>query len=115
MKFRELLRADIPKTLTARAVVLIFLVIAFVSIYVVVKITTAPKSPGETPGEVVMARGAVFFTLGPFAAVAAFVSATVANWQKRHLSRPWFLAGVSPVVALVPAAIYCLFNLGRLP
>ena len=112
MTLQELLNTEIPKPWTARAVVLILVILAFFCIYGVAAMTTSPQGSGETSGEAVMARGAFLFTFAPFAAVAALLAAAVTRWQRRHLSRLWILIGLSPSFSLLPVAVYVFFNFG---
>jgi len=112
MSTQQLHRTEIPKSLVARSAVLISVLLAYLCIYGVAAMTTSPQGSGETPGEAVMARGAFFFTFAPFAAFAALLAATLTIWQKRHLSRLWIFAGLSPAFSLLPLVLYVFFNFG---
>lgn len=114
MTLRELLKIEIPKPLVARMLVFILLTVAYLLTYWVVATTLSPKASGETPGEAAISRGGFFFMFSPVAAIAAFVSGTFAVWQKSNLSRFWIWAGVSPLVALVPAAAIVLLRFGNI-
>ena len=114
MSPREFLRTEIPKPLLARAMILIFVVLAYSCIYGVAVMTTSPRGSGETPGEAIMVRGAFFLTFGLAAAIVAFLTTILTIWQRRYLSKFWIFVGVSPTFSLIPAAAYIIFNLGDL-
>ena len=105
-------RADDSNPRLAKVGVVVWLVLSYSCLAAVVVLATA-SAEGVTLIEGITVDPLAFVAMfGPVAVAAALFSAMLTATQRHALSRSWYLAGLSPLLSVLPIAAFLLFKLG---
>lgn len=105
-------RADDSNPSLAKVGVVVWLLLSYACMAGVVVLATGPAE-GVTLVEGITVDPLAFVAMfGPVAVAAALFSALLTATQRHALSKAWYLAGISPLISVLPVAAYLLFKLG---
>ena len=104
-------RADDSNPGLAKVGVAVWLLLSYSCLAGVVVLATGSPE-GVTLIEGITVDPLAFIAMfGPIAVAAALFSAMLTATQRHALSKTWYLAGISPLVSVLPVAAYLLFKL----